>query len=66
MLFKKEGRIKIVFSHTKAAKLHQQQICTMKNIKASLSGRRGKIVRKKKMNRTTRKNRLIYNYSQKF
>lgn len=57
MFFKKEGRIKIVFSHTKAAKLHQQQICTMKNIKASLSGRRGKTVRKKEENE--------YNYKKK-
>ena len=50
MLFKKEGRIKIVFRHTKAEKLHQQQICTMKNIKASLSDRKGKIVGKKEEN----------------
>lgn len=43
MLFKKEGRIKIGFRHTKAEKFHQQQICTIKNIKASLSDRREKL-----------------------
>lgn len=51
MLFKKEGRIKIIFRHTKAEKLHQQQTCTTKNIKASLSDRKGKIVGKKEENK---------------
>ena len=43
MIFKKEGRIKIGFRYTKAEKFHQQQICTIKNIKASLSDRREKL-----------------------